>query len=60
MPNNLPDPLKYLLHDDMMIAKHCGRTYIVEDGDILECIVCHRKWKVSMIVKAEELPVNDF
>ena len=28
---------------------------MVEDGDTLECIVCHRKWEISLIVTVKEL-----
>lgn len=51
----LPEPLKYLLHDIGIVAQHCGETYIVEDGDTLECVVCHKKWKIGIKINALEI-----
>ena len=51
----LPEPLKYLMHDIGIIAMHCGKTYIVEDGDTLECVVCHKRWKISIDVRVLEV-----
>ncbi len=51
----LPEPLKFSMHDIRFVAEHCGKTYIVEDGDTLECVVCHRKWEIGIEVKSSEI-----
>lgn len=53
--SELPEPLKFSMHDIRFIAEHCGKTYIVEDGDTLECVVCHKKWKIGIEVKALQI-----
>ena len=53
--SELPEPLEYLMHEIRIVAKHCGKTYIVEDGDTLECVVCHKKWKIGIEVKASQI-----
>ncbi len=54
MMSALAEPLKYFLHDQRMIAEHCGTIYIVEDGDLLECVKCGRKWDIHINVEVRE------